>query len=149
MNPLGLNPERFVVVEDTNGSQIVGVGQLQPQDRFQELRTLIVQPDSRQGPSSVLTRTGIPCLLPNVALFLCLATIIAVFSGHCSSNCRGRAWLYTISRSQRLSFELAATLCGVLTVSGRICPGLRVRPWGHQSRHSKSEAFLQGAGGKG
>ena len=48
MNPLGLNPERFVIVEDKGSAQVLGIGQMQPQGSFHELRTLIVEPESRQ-----------------------------------------------------------------------------------------------------
>ena len=48
MNPLGLAPERFVIVQDDQRAKILGIGQMQPQGSFQELRTLIVEPECRQ-----------------------------------------------------------------------------------------------------
>lgn len=49
MNPLGIKPERFTVVEDTNGAGIVGFAQLAPlpgQNNL-EFRSLIVLPEHR------------------------------------------------------------------------------------------------------
>ena len=49
MNPLGLDPARFLVAEDSATSQLLGIAQLQPQEGFQELRTLIVEPHCRHA----------------------------------------------------------------------------------------------------
>jgi hypothetical protein len=48
MNPLGLDPKRFEIVEDEEG-HIVGCCQLEklPEDKTLSLRTLIVRPDMR------------------------------------------------------------------------------------------------------
>lgn len=48
MNPLGLQPERFEIVEDEDG-RLVGCCQLEqlPEDKTVSLRTLIVRPDMR------------------------------------------------------------------------------------------------------
>ena len=77
MNPLGLDPQRFLVAEDARTSQVLGIAQLQPQAGFQELRTLIVEPASRCVRSGSVLSTGVA----EVSKAICTGQAAAVAEG--------------------------------------------------------------------
>ena len=54
MNPLGIQPSRFVIVEEGGSGAMLGFGQLEPKaaaaeagGKVLELRSLVVEPGSR------------------------------------------------------------------------------------------------------
>ena len=68
MNPLGLQAQRFVVAEDSESGRFLGCGQLAPlgSPHVLELRSLIVEPESRCALHPLHAHAGNVVLVPEV-----------------------------------------------------------------------------------